>query len=73
MVVASAPEALLTINDVSKAFPGVKALDQVSLDVRRRHRPRHRRRERGRQVHADEDPVRGLREGQRRDRLRRAT
>ena len=34
MAVASAPEALLTINDVSKAFPGVKALDQVSLDVR---------------------------------------
>ena len=34
MVVASAPEALLTITDVSKAFPGVKALDKVSLDVR---------------------------------------
>jgi hypothetical protein len=28
------PEALLTINDVSKAFPGVKALDTVSLEVR---------------------------------------
>jgi ABC-type sugar transport system ATPase subunit len=34
MAVASAPEALLTIHDVSKAFPGVKALDKVSLDVR---------------------------------------
>ena len=34
MVVASAPPALLTINDVSKAFPGVKALDRVTLDVR---------------------------------------
>ncbi len=34
MVVASAPEALLTINDVSKAFPGVKALDHVTLEVR---------------------------------------
>jgi len=34
MVVADAPPALLTINDVSKAFPGVKALDRVTLDVR---------------------------------------
>ena len=34
MVVASAPEPLLTINDVSKAFPGVKALDRVTLEVR---------------------------------------
>ena len=40
MVVASAPEApeapevLLTINDVSKAFPGVKALDHVTLEIR---------------------------------------
>jgi ribose transport system ATP-binding protein len=34
MVVASAPEALLAINDVSKAFPGVKALDHVTLEVR---------------------------------------
>jgi ABC-type sugar transport system ATPase subunit len=33
MVVASAPEALLSIRDVSKAFPGVKALDRVSLEV----------------------------------------
>ncbi len=34
MVVASPPQVLLTINDVSKAFPGVKALDHVSLEVR---------------------------------------
>ena len=34
MVVASAPPALLAINDVSKAFPGVKALDHVTLEVR---------------------------------------
>jgi ribose transport system ATP-binding protein len=40
MVVASAPQAaqaphaLLAINDVSKAFPGVKALDHVTLEVR---------------------------------------
>jgi ABC-type sugar transport system ATPase subunit len=33
MVVASAPQALLSIKDVSKAFPGVKALDRVSLEV----------------------------------------
>ena len=30
----SAPEALLHVKDVSKAFPGVKALDRVTLDVR---------------------------------------
>jgi ribose transport system ATP-binding protein len=30
-----APEVLLSIKDVSKAFPGVKALDRVSLDVSR--------------------------------------
>jgi ribose transport system ATP-binding protein len=34
MVVASAPPALLSIKDVSKAFPGVTALDRVSLEVR---------------------------------------
>jgi ribose transport system ATP-binding protein len=34
MVAASAPQALLSITDVSKAFPGVKALDRVSLEVR---------------------------------------
>jgi ribose transport system ATP-binding protein len=34
MVVASAPPALLTVSDVSKAFPGVKALDHVTLEVR---------------------------------------
>jgi ribose transport system ATP-binding protein len=33
MAAVSAPPALLTIKDVSKAFPGVKALDRVSLDV----------------------------------------
>ena len=33
MVVESPPQALLSIKDVSKAFPGVKALDRVSLDV----------------------------------------
>src|SRR6187402_3944335 len=33
MVVTSAPQPLLSIKDVSKAFPGVKALDRVSLEV----------------------------------------
>jgi ribose transport system ATP-binding protein len=33
MVDGSAPQALLSIKDVSKAFPGVKALDRVSLEV----------------------------------------
>jgi len=33
MVVASAPQALLSIREVSKAFPGVKALDRVSMEV----------------------------------------
>src|SRR6476620_389865 len=30
---ADAPKVLLSIKDVSKAFPGVKALDRVSLEV----------------------------------------
>jgi ribose transport system ATP-binding protein len=33
MVVGSTPQPLLSIKDVSKAFPGVKALDRVSLEV----------------------------------------
>jgi len=33
MVVGSPPQALLSINNVSKDFPGVKALDGVSLEV----------------------------------------
>lgn len=33
MAAVSAPPALLSIKDVSKAFPGVKALDRVSLEV----------------------------------------
>ena len=33
MVVAIGSEALLSVRDVSKAFPGVRALDGVSLDV----------------------------------------
>ncbi len=33
MVEASSPQALLSVKEVSKAFPGVKALDRVSLEV----------------------------------------
>jgi ABC-type sugar transport system ATPase subunit len=33
MVAATVPQALLSIKDVSKTFPGVKALDRVSLEV----------------------------------------
>ena len=33
MVVGSTPQPLLSIKDVSKEFPGVKALDRVSLEV----------------------------------------
>jgi ribose transport system ATP-binding protein len=33
MVVGNTPQALLSIKDVSKAFPGVQALDKVSLEV----------------------------------------
>ena len=29
------PEVILSIKDVSKSFPGVKALDKVSIDIRR--------------------------------------
>jgi ribose transport system ATP-binding protein len=33
MVVGSTPQPLLTVRDVSKEFPGVKALDHISLEV----------------------------------------
>ena len=32
---AGASDIILSIRDVSKSFPGVKALDRVSIDVRR--------------------------------------
>jgi len=32
---AGAPEVILSIRDVSKSFPGVRALDRVSIDVQR--------------------------------------
>ena len=32
---AGASELILSIKNVSKSFPGVKALDNVSMDIRR--------------------------------------
>ena len=33
-LVENLPEAILTVAEVSKSFPGVKALDEVSIAVR---------------------------------------
>ena len=51
---------LLEMRSITKEFPGVKALSDVNLDGARRRDPRDLRRERRRQVHADEGPQRGL-------------
>ena len=45
---------LLEMRSITKEFPGVKALSDVNLVVARRRDPRDLRRERRRQVHADE-------------------
>ena len=55
-----ANDVLLQMTDICKQFPGVKALDGVSLTVRARHGPRADGRKRRRQIHADEVPVRHL-------------
>lgn len=34
MIIDTPPPALLTISNVSKSFPGVRALDNVSFDLR---------------------------------------
>ena len=60
---ASSP--LIEIRSVTKRFPGVVALKDVSLRFASRRVARHLRGERGRQKHADEDP------GRRHHRLRR--
>ena len=49
-------EVLLQMKDISKSFPGVKALDRVSLTVRKGNRPCPDGRERRWQVHTDEMP-----------------
>ena len=68
---AGGSEIILSIRDVSKSFPGVKALDRVSIDFRRGTVHGIVGRERRGQVDPDEDPVRRLPEGQRDDRVRR--
>ena len=62
---------LLEVRGIRKRFPGVQALDGVSLHARRRRGAGRRRRERGRQVHADEDPRRRLPARRRRGAARR--
>ena len=54
----SAP--ILEMKDISKTFPGVKALTNVSLDGLSRRNSCADGRERRRQIDADEDPVRRL-------------
>ena len=46
------------LRGITKRFPGVVANHDVNIDVRRGTDPRDRRRERRRQVDADEDPLR---------------
>ena len=52
--------AILEMRGISKSFPGVKALRNVNLTVRGRRNSRHLRRERRRQVDADEGAERRL-------------
>ena len=49
---------VISFQNVTKRFPGVVALHDVSLDVAAGRIARHRRRERRRQEHADEVPLR---------------
>ena len=51
-------DAAVELRGITKRFPGVVANRDVNIAVRRGHGARHRRRERRRQVDADEDPVR---------------
>ena len=57
---APAPAPLLELRGISKTFPGVKALDDVSLGGLRRRSPHAARRERRRQIEPDEGAVRRL-------------
>ena len=52
------PGSAIELRGIVKRFPGVVANDGIDLTVRGRLDPRHRRRERRRQVDADEDPLR---------------
>ena len=51
---------ILEMRGITKTFPGVKALQNVNLNVRARRDPRHRRRKRRRQIDADEGALRRL-------------
>ena len=62
----------LEMRGVRKAFPGVVALDGVDLTLHAGRRAHAARRERRRQVDADEDPQRRLPQGRGRDPDRRA-
>ena len=53
-------DVILEMRGITKTFPGVNALDNVNLAVRARRDPRDRRRERRRQVDADEGAERRL-------------
>ena len=59
------------LRGISKRFAATQALDDVSLDARRRRGPRPRRRERRGQEHAGQDPGRGPPARQRHDPARR--
>ena len=61
----------LEMRDVSKAFPGVKALERVSLDVEAGRDPRAARRKRRREIDARQDHRRRLRARRRRVSSRR--
>ena len=58
---------VLRMSGICKSFPGVRALDRVSLDLNASRGPRARWREWRRQVDAHEDTVGGLPGGRRRD------
>ena len=71
---ASAPapgSPKISFAGLSKHYGGVHALDDVGFDVEAGHDPRGRRRERRRQVHADEDPRRSGEARRRHDHARR--
>ena len=53
-------DVLLEMRGITKEFPGVRALKDVSFSVRPRRDPRPRRRERGRQVDPDEGRLSGV-------------
>ena len=53
------------MEDISKPYGAIKSLDDVSLDLARRRGPGPRRRQRRRQVDAEQDAVRRGRSGHR--------